>query len=317
MFIRITRNGDPLTLTGSAIKKELEDIFGFERNSLKKEPFKGILNVMINDYVSNLENQEDLEKGNQQDNAEITSNTSDNKGDTEQLDQPNTHQDSKEEEEKPAISTKRKRKTTIKQPQSDTEEEEKEVSDHHESHPTTSDEDDSKASEPTTPPISSSTKKQRPSKGQPEKKGSTRNIKSTKTTSPDDETIKRLKSYIYKCGVRKVWQKELADCPTKKSQINKLKKILQDLGMDGRPTLEKCEAIKAERELRAEIDSLNTENILDDSTNGPSLRSTRSNRTKKRRIIEDEDDDDSSTDKPESTPLDVSFLGDQSDDDSD
>jgi hypothetical protein len=39
----------------------------------------------------------------------------------------------------------------------------------------------------------------------------------------------------------------------------------------GRPTLEKCEAVKSERELKAEIESLSTENILPSNK-----RSTRS-----------------------------------------
>ncbi|KAI7862362.1 hypothetical protein BDF14DRAFT_1856976 [Spinellus fusiger] len=49
--------------------------------------------------------------------------------------------------------------------------------------------------------------------------------------SPNEEKIKRLKHYINKCGVRKQWGKELADCKTAKSQTNKLEAILKELGV--------------------------------------------------------------------------------------
>jgi hypothetical protein len=44
--------------------------------------------------------------------------------------------------------------------------------------------------------------------------------------------------------------------------------MLEDLGMKGKPTLDKCEAIKKERELKAELDSLDTSLILDTETKG-------------------------------------------------
>ena len=107
--------------------------------------------------------------------------------------------------------------------------------------------------------------------------------------------------------MRKVWQKELADCKTMKDQIEKLKRILADLGVEGnnchviemiqvihhaalgRPTIEKCQKVKAEREIKAEVDSLDTENIIE--TTG--RRSTRSQGAKrKRRVIESDDEND-------------------------
>lgn len=57
----------------------------------------------------------------------------------------------------------------------------------------------------------------------------------------------------------------------------------------GRPTLEKCQKVKAEREIKAEVDSLDTENIIETS----GRRSTRSQGAKrKRRVIESDDEDD-------------------------
>jgi hypothetical protein len=49
--------------------------------------------------------------------------------------------------------------------------------------------------------------------------------------------------------------------------------MLKELGMEGKPSLDKCEAIKKERELKAELDSLDTSLILDTETKGG--RSTR------------------------------------------
>ncbi|GAB5586152.1 hypothetical protein Unana1_01052 [Umbelopsis nana] len=129
--------------------------------------------------------------------------------------------------------------------------------------------------------------------------------KTSEQGSKSDETIKRLKSYISKCGVRKIWSKELADCDTASSQIARLKSILQDLGVHGRPTLEKCEKVKSERELKAEIDSLSTENII----------TTDKRRT--RSVVPAEylaEDNTEEIEEAKKNDLDLGFLGDQSSD---
>ena len=73
----------------------------------------------------------------------------------------------------------------------------------------------------------------------------------------------------------------------------------------GRPTLEKCQKVKAERELKAEIASLSTENILDDdkASSRGSRRTTRQSQPpptttnkRKRRIITSDDDEDEEDD---------------------
>lgn len=56
--------------------------------------------------------------------------------------------------------------------------------------------------------------------------------KATKTSAKKDGTIDRLKSYIAKCGVRRVWKKEL-DGLSQPQIITKLEGILRDLGMEG------------------------------------------------------------------------------------
>ncbi|KAJ2610688.1 hypothetical protein H4S08_003500 [Coemansia sp. RSA 1365] len=76
-------------------------------------------------------------------------------------------------------------------------------------------------------------------------------------------TIANLKSYINKCGLRKTWSKELAGM-NGTQQVRHLKKMLLDLGMEGRPTLEKCKQIKDKRDLQAELDAMDQDNIIED-----------------------------------------------------
>lgn len=90
------------------------------------------------------------------------------------------------------------------------------------------------------------------------------NDKSVTTTEKNEKRIKALKASINKCGVRKNWSKELADCDTDSKKIKKLKKILEDLGVKGRPTLEKCKKVKKNRELEAELRAMDVDNIISD-----------------------------------------------------
>ncbi|CAG8603009.1 2987_t:CDS:2 [Dentiscutata heterogama] len=137
----------------------------------------------------------------------------------------------------------------------------------------------------------------------PPKKRKTKKGKSAPTVSSnnddDEATIKELKAFIVKCGVRKVWSRELADCDSISSQIDRLNKILSDLGIKGRPTLEKCKKIRKRRELEAELNSMDVGNIVsDDIKEGRKARASRGifNPTGRRiirakRQIEDETDD--------------------------
>jgi len=80
--------------------------------------------------------------------------------------------------------------------------------------------------------------------------------------SIQESAVDRLKNYITKCGVRKIWKKEL-DGLSEKEQIQKLQSILKELGMEGRPTLEKCKKIKERREFEKEVEELHNNTILD------------------------------------------------------
>ncbi|KAI0339556.1 hypothetical protein BDW22DRAFT_1431463 [Trametopsis cervina] len=77
--------------------------------------------------------------------------------------------------------------------------------------------------------------------------------------SPDDQEIKRLKSFVVACGVRKVWSKEFKDISEdKRAQIRKLKEILAGLGMTGRLSMERAKSIKEKRELAQELEDVQT-----------------------------------------------------------
>lgn len=72
--------------------------------------------------------------------------------------------------------------------------------------------------------------------------------------SPDQAEIKRLQGWLIKCGIRKLWGKELAPFDTTKAKIKHLKGMLEDAGMKGRPSQEKASQIREERELKADLE---------------------------------------------------------------
>lgn len=73
---------------------------------------------------------------------------------------------------------------------------------------------------------------------------------------PDQAEIKRLQGWLVKCGIRKLWGKELKPYETSKAKIKHLKDMLADAGMTGRYSLEKASQIKEARELAADIEAV-------------------------------------------------------------
>ncbi|KAL4980624.1 hypothetical protein BDW66DRAFT_124422 [Aspergillus desertorum] len=71
---------------------------------------------------------------------------------------------------------------------------------------------------------------------------------------PNQAEIKRLQGWLIKCGIRKMWARELAPYDTPKAKIKHLKDMLKDVGMEGRYSLEKARQIKEERELRKDLE---------------------------------------------------------------
>jgi hypothetical protein len=88
------------------------------------------------------------------------------------------------------------------------------------------------------------------------KKATTTKAKDTKAKEPDPDQaeIKRLQGWLIKCGIRKMWARELAPYDTPKTKIKHLKGLLKEAGMDGRYSLDKAKKIKEERELKADLE---------------------------------------------------------------
>lgn len=76
------------------------------------------------------------------------------------------------------------------------------------------------------------------------------------STDPDVEEIKRLQGWLVKCGIRKMWFKELAPYDASRAKIKHLKGMLADAGMSGRYSEAKAEQIKEERELKADLEAV-------------------------------------------------------------
>ena len=98
------------------------------------------------------------------------------------------------------------------------------------------------------------------SKDSKSKKKNTQMPKSKKMTEtktdPDSEEIKRLQGWLVKCGIRKMWFRELASCDTSKAKIHHLKDMLTEAGMTGRYSVEKANRIRNERELKSELEAV-------------------------------------------------------------
>lgn len=80
--------------------------------------------------------------------------------------------------------------------------------------------------------------------------------KPAKEETPDEAEIKRLQGWLVKCGIRKLWHRELAPYDAPKAKIKHLKEMLKDAGMDGRYSEPKAKAIKERRELEADLEAV-------------------------------------------------------------
>ena len=99
------------------------------------------------------------------------------------------------------------------------------------------------------------------SKAGKEKKQPAKEKQKSKPTSkepadPDQEEIKRLQGWLVKCGIRKMWWKELQPFESSRAKIAHLKEMLADAGMVGRYSQEKASQIREERELKADLEAV-------------------------------------------------------------
>ncbi|KAM7372153.1 hypothetical protein PAMP_009346 [Pampus punctatissimus] len=93
---------------------------------------------------------------------------------------------------------------------------------------------------------------------------------SSKSQKDDNKVVLRLKRYISLCGVRRNYKKLLKSCRSVRSMVAVLKKELEDLGVQGQPTIEKCKKVRMKREEAQELAELDVSNII--ATQGRSKR---------------------------------------------
>lgn len=78
----------------------------------------------------------------------------------------------------------------------------------------------------------------------------------------DNTAVARLKRYIALCGVRRNYKKLLDGCCSIKSKVAVLKRELEELGVKGQPSIEKCKKARLKREEAQELADLDVCNII-------------------------------------------------------
>ena len=75
-------------------------------------------------------------------------------------------------------------------------------------------------------------------------------------SSSQDAELKELQSQLGQCGIRKIWAMHLKKFDGHKEKVVELKRMLKEVGMQGRFSKEKARQIKEERELKADIEAI-------------------------------------------------------------
>uniref|UniRef100_A0A3Q1HE39 Histone chaperone domain-containing protein n=1 Tax=Anabas testudineus TaxID=64144 RepID=A0A3Q1HE39_ANATE len=94
------------------------------------------------------------------------------------------------------------------------------------------------------------------------KKKTVKKDEGAKDQKDDNKAIVRLKRYIALCGVRRNYKKLFSDCRSIRAKVAVLKKELEDLGVDGKPTIEKCKKVRMKRDEAQELADLDVSNII-------------------------------------------------------
>ncbi|KAF4449755.1 transcription factor [Fusarium austroafricanum] len=176
-------------------------------------------------------------------------------------------------------------------------------------------------------PVKPKRKKEKKETGnKPAKAPKAAHKKVTTSDDPNTEEIKRLQGQLTKCGVRKLWHNELKKYgDDAKAKIRHLKRMLTDIGMDGRFSEAKAREIKERRELLAEVESAQEMSALwGVEGRGRASRS----KSKSAKIVEsggsdaeendgdenDDDDEDTYAARRKRVRADLAFLGDEDSD---
>ena len=78
----------------------------------------------------------------------------------------------------------------------------------------------------------------------------------TSTPYPQDTQLKTHQTHLLECGVRKIWGMHLKKFGTHKEKVSELKRMLREVGIEGRFSREKARQIKEERELKADLEAV-------------------------------------------------------------
>ncbi|ORY58855.1 uncharacterized protein BCR38DRAFT_70813 [Pseudomassariella vexata] len=132
----------------------------------------------------------------------------------------------------------------------------------------------------------------------------------------DEVEIKKLQGQLLKCGVRKIWAFELKDYGSDSGgKIKHLKKMLKEIGMDGRFSEAKAKEIKERRELMADLEAVQEMN-KNWGVGGHNGRASRSKaKAAQRESSEEVETEEEAVDaKPRVSKrmADLAFLGDES-----
>ncbi|XP_039681524.1 HIRA-interacting protein 3 isoform X1 [Perca fluviatilis] len=94
------------------------------------------------------------------------------------------------------------------------------------------------------------------------KKKTVKKEKSDRGQKQGDKAVVRLKRYISLCGLRPNYKKLLDGCRSVRSQVAVLKKELEELGVQGQPSVKKCKIVRMKREETQELAELDVSNII-------------------------------------------------------
>ncbi|KAF8078178.1 hypothetical protein FPV67DRAFT_1464461 [Lyophyllum atratum] len=169
--------------------------------------------------------------------------------------------------------------------------------------------------QPPSKPKKQASKEKKPAKAKTVTNAKT---KSSAEGGKDEATIKRLKSFVTACGVRKPWAKIFQDYPKPSQQIKKLKETLADLGMTGRLSMEQAKKIKAKRELAQELEDVRSfeQSVLSRGSRNRTNSTSRSTEPEPEPSEEEEEEDIKPIKRKSKALRSIdAFLEDQSDDD--
>ncbi|XP_028456079.1 HIRA-interacting protein 3 isoform X3 [Perca flavescens] len=94
------------------------------------------------------------------------------------------------------------------------------------------------------------------------KKKTVKKEKSDRGQKQGDKAVVRLKHFISLCGLRPNYKKLLDGCRSVRSQVAVLKKELEELGVQGQPSVKKCKIVRMKREETQELAELDVSNII-------------------------------------------------------